>query len=101
MPPTGVEVKREQVTYSHLPLAIYRELAAHLRQVKGVSVQLIPQHSSKFDYLQSQVGGLQIEYGADLDSGGRQQVEEILNYYAEIYGQWDRQPLISNLVEHS
>lgn len=76
----------EQITYPNLPLAVYRELAAHLRQISGVSAQLIPQTSQEFDYYQSQVGGLQIEYAPDADSRGRGQVEEILSYYAAIYG---------------
>lgn len=72
----------EQITYPNLPLAVYREMAAHLRQVPGVSVELIPQTSEQFDYSQSQVGGLQMEYAPDIESRARQQVEEILSYYA-------------------
>jgi hypothetical protein len=81
---------REQITYPNLPLAVYREVAAHLRQVRGVGAVLIPQTSQQFDYCQSQVGGLQVEYASDIESQVRQQVEEILSYYAEIYGACDR-----------
>jgi hypothetical protein len=83
---TTAERQRERITYPQLPLAIYRELAAHLQQVPGVTVQLLPQDSPRFDYLQSQAGGLQIEYPQNLDSRDCQQLKAILNYYGEIYG---------------
>lgn len=75
----------EQITYPQLPLAIYLEVAAHLRQVNGVKTGLIPQVSLPFNYKQSQVSGLWIEYDADLDTTCQKQVEDILNYYAQRY----------------
>lgn len=69
-----------------LPLAVYREVVAHLRQVDGVSADLLPQTSQEFDYLQSQVGGISLSY-PDLPSTGAQ-VDAILEYYANKYGEW-------------
>ncbi|MCS6943500.1 MAG: hypothetical protein NZ901_11010 [Geminocystis sp.] len=69
-----------------LPLAVYREVVAHLRQVDGVSADLFPQTSQEFDYLQSQVGGISLSY-PELPSTSAK-VEAILNYYAGKYGSW-------------
>ena len=79
------------ITYPNLPLAIYRELAAHLRQVQGVAAEVLPQTSQQFDYNQSQAGGLLLEYDPSIDGRERAQAEAILSYYAEIYGTCDRQ----------
>ena len=68
-----------------LPLAVYREVAAHLRQVDGVDAGLIPQQSTNFDYSNSQVGGLWMRYARPAD---RRQVEKILTYYGDRYGAW-------------
>ena len=79
---------QHQICCPGLPLAIYREVAAHLRQVQGVEVDLIPQQSSQFDYSQSQVGGLLINYQAGMPLTGRTRVEQILAYYSDRYGSW-------------
>ncbi len=71
-----------------LPLAVYREIAAHLRQVEGVQVDLLPQTATEFDYLQSQVGGIRVAYAAAIAPRCRPQVAAILAYYAEHYGVW-------------
>ena len=39
---------RYQIQCPGLPLAVYREAAAHLRQVEGVETGLIPQQSQRF-----------------------------------------------------
>ncbi|MGB5594748.1 MAG: hypothetical protein WBM62_12035 [Crocosphaera sp.] len=83
--------KQEHITYPNLPLAIYRELAAHLRQIEGVSTQLIPQKSQQFDYAQSQIDHLEMSYSVELSSQEKQRLEEILNYYAQIHGTYQRQ----------
>lgn len=88
MPETSVKLKRQELTSPPLPLAIYREIAAHLRQVKGVNSGLIPQNSKEFDYLQSQVGGLWIEYEIDLKPEQQAKVSQILAYYAQKYAPW-------------
>lgn len=75
-----------QVEFPGLPLAVYRELAAHLRQVKGVETDLMPQLSQEFDYAQSQVGSLCIKYSQTADLSSRQQVDRILEYYQQRYG---------------
>ena len=75
---------KEKIEFPNLPLAVYREVAAHLRQVEGVEVGLIPQSSQQFDYNQSQIAGLWIQYSAS-DSQGRQRVEQILAYYRDRY----------------
>lgn len=72
---------RERFELSGLPLAVYREIAAHLRQVVGVEVEIIPQTSQQFDYEQSQVEGLWIDFSAESSSDSRRQVEQILTYY--------------------
>jgi hypothetical protein len=87
-----------QVTQNHLspdrifcpelPLAVYREVAAHLRQVEGVEAELLPQESTQFDYRQSQVGGLSIRYDAAADANSRQRVTQILAYYGDRHGSW-------------
>lgn len=84
------ENQRYQVEFPGLPLAVYRELAAHLRQVEGVETGLTPQQSQQFDYNQSQVGNLWIEYSEAADEAARQRVEQILQYYRERYGRTPR-----------
>lgn len=71
-----------------LPLSVYREVAAHLRQVEGVEVELMPQTAQTFDYNQSQVGGLWIQYDPT-QPATRQQVKQILVHYQNRYGAWD------------
>ncbi|HIK26333.1 MAG TPA: hypothetical protein IGP91_11925 [Thermosynechococcus sp. M46_R2017_013] len=49
----------EHVYYNpRMPLAVYRELAAHLQLLEGVSVRLLPQSRSQFDYDLSKLKGL-------------------------------------------
>lgn len=75
-----------------LPLAVYREVAAHLQQVQGVEVNIIPQTSQQFDYNQSQVGGLSIRYTDASDVVSRERVNQILAYYQNRYGAWEEEP---------
>ncbi len=81
MQQTTINQQQEQITYPHLPLAVYRELAAHLQQLPGVTTRLIPQQSQQFDYAQSQVDSIQINYPVDLPSLEQQQLKAILDYY--------------------
>ena len=53
----------------YLPLAVYQEVAAHLRQVNGVEVQLLRQPTQDFDYRESQIGGIQIRHTIDDEAG--------------------------------
>ncbi|MEQ9551911.1 MAG: hypothetical protein RIM23_20170 [Coleofasciculus sp. G3-WIS-01] len=75
------ESLRYYVSCSRLPLAVYREVAAHLRQVEGVDVELICQKSQRFDYNQSQVEGLWIHHADDSDAVSRERVNQILTHY--------------------
>ncbi|MGE5658405.1 MAG: hypothetical protein ACM37W_17510 [Actinomycetota bacterium] len=82
---------RYQIRCPKLPLAVYREVAAHLRQVEGVQIGLIPQQSQQFDYSQSQVGGLWIEYPQGTALESRERVDRILAYYSDRYGAWEHE----------
>ena len=77
---------REKILFKGLQLAVYREIAAHLGTVTGIEVGFIEQTSSEFDYNQSQVGGLWIDYGSNSNSQTRQWVKQILAYYQHRYG---------------
>lgn len=77
---------REKIEFAGLPLAVYREIAAHLRQVDGVEVSLIPQSSPQFDYHQSQIAGLWLSWMANAGVASRQRVQQILAYYQNLYG---------------
>ncbi len=76
---------KEEIEFPNLPLAVYREVAAHLRQVDGVKIDLIPQTSTEFDYNQSQIAGLWLEHDENLDEQSRILVEKILAYYRNRY----------------
>lgn len=80
---------RYQIQSPGLPLAVYREVAAHLRQVEGVETGLIPQQSQRFDYNDSQVGSLWIQYPEGFDLASRERVDRILAYYGDRYGSWE------------
>ncbi|MDZ8052097.1 MAG: hypothetical protein RMX68_001170 [Aulosira sp. ZfuVER01] len=80
-----MEIK-EKIEFAGLPLAVYREIAAHLRQVEGLEVSLIPQSSQQFDYHQSQIEGLWISWVSKPTSAVRQRVQQILAYYQNRYG---------------
>lgn len=73
---------QEQVILPRLPLAIYQELAVHLRQLPGVETRLIPQGSLQFDYLESQIGGLVLTYDSS-NLLNQQQIAEVLKYYSD------------------
>jgi hypothetical protein len=77
-----------KIACSTLPLVVYRELEAHLRQVSGVDVALLPQQVAQFDYALSQVGGLHLWFTADANLDSRRRVDQILAYYSDRYGQW-------------
>lgn len=86
-----LEPLRYQIRYPNLPLAVYREVAAHLRQVQGVEAGLIPQSSQQFDYNQSQVNALWIQHRDPSDSVSRERVHQILSYYQNHYGAWEEE----------
>jgi hypothetical protein len=79
---------RQPLCIPTLPLAIYREVAAHLRQVTGVDVELVPQMAQTFGYRQSQIGGLKLRFTDAADPSSQQRVQQILDYYGKRYGNW-------------
>lgn len=83
------QLRQYEIVCPGLPLAVYREIAAHIRQVDGVDAGLTPQESEHFDYHQSQVGSLRIQYAADLNPTRQEQVEKILAYYSGRFGPWN------------
>lgn len=87
MSQTITNQKEKKITCSRLPLAVYREIVAHLKQVDGVQADLLPQTAKNFDYLQSQVGGLKILF--PLQSDIEAQINSILTYYEDKYGKWE------------
>ena len=93
MKQTTVKQQQEQITYPNLPLAVYRELAAHVQQIPGVTTRLIPQSSQQFDYAQSQVESIEINYRIDLDTPQKKQLQAILDYYGQVYGAYERKSL--------
>jgi hypothetical protein len=80
---------RYQVRNATLPLAVYREVAAHLQQVDGVETGLLPQTSQQFDYQLSQVGSLWVEHSDTLNESQRERLQSILQYYSDRYGAWE------------
>ena len=78
----------DRLCWPKLPLAVYREIAAHLQQVEGVTVTLLPQQATQFDYELSQVGGLQIAITGDSGST-RSKIAQILQYYRSRFGDWE------------
>ena len=86
--------QHQKLTCPQLPLAVYREVAAHIRQVKGVEANPIlrsieHQPGAKFDYYQSQVAALEINYSAEVTEQHKQRVTEILDYYGKRYHPWE------------
>jgi hypothetical protein len=76
----------ETITWAKMPLSVYREVAAHLCQVFGVEVELLPQTAQQFDYTLSQVGGLRIHGENIVGAKDKARVVEILNYYCDRFG---------------
>jgi hypothetical protein len=94
MQPPAIDSNQQQFTCPQLPLAVYREVSAHLRQIQGVDASLIMRPlnhdpTEKFDYYQSQVAALQINFSENIDELARRQVTEILDYYAQRYQPWE------------
>lgn len=74
-----------EIQFPNLPLAVYMEIAAHLRQVEGVETGLYPASAQQFDYNQSQIGGLWIQYASSAGEDCRERVDQILAYYQNRY----------------
>jgi hypothetical protein len=84
---------KERYTCPGLPLAVYREVAAHLRQVTGVNAGLtvkpLQGDGETFDYNASQIEALWLEYPQDLATESQQRVRAILDYYGKRYQPWE------------
>lgn len=78
-----------RVRSGQLPLTVYREVAAHLRQVEGVETELVPQRSPQFDYTQSQIDSLWIRHAEPVPASVVARVQAILAYYGDRYGAWE------------
>ena len=95
MPPFTIAPQTKQrIVSPQLPLAVYREVAAHLRQVEGIDASLVlrpieHQPGAKFDYYQSQVAALEISYLKEISEKNKQQISNILEYYAQRYRSWE------------
>ncbi len=85
---------RYQVRCPSMPLAVYREVAAHLRQVAGIKTGIILENLQQFDYNQSQVNSLWIEYSQGAERKQQEQVEKILTYYSDRHGNWITLPWV-------
>jgi hypothetical protein len=72
-----------------MPLAVYREVAAHLEQVEGIKVAFLAPADRKFSYADSQLAGLEITGVDQLVDADRLQVERLLRYYADCYHEWE------------
>ena len=72
-----------------LPLAVYREVAAHLQQIEGITVSFLTPTDRKFSYTESQLGGLEITGGNLLTDSAKMRIDSVLKYYADRYYPWE------------
>ncbi|OKH18235.1 hypothetical protein NIES208_06530 [[Limnothrix rosea] IAM M-220] len=94
MQKTLPETIAEKLILKGLSLAVYREVAAHLRQIVGLEVELEPQRSPAFDYHQSQIGAMIIRYPETFTAEKLQIITDILTFYGDRHGQqWSREKL--------
>jgi hypothetical protein len=74
---------QKAIAIPNLPLAVYLEMASHLQQIPKLTVTILPQQSEVFDYYQSQIGGLLVEYSPDLNPTYLELLEEIILFYQQ------------------
>lgn len=78
------------IVHNHqLPLAVYREIAAHLQQIDGITVKFLVPNARAFNYTESQLGGLEIHGVERLTELDRSRFDRLLSYYAERYKPWE------------
>jgi hypothetical protein len=70
-----------QLINPQIPLAVYREMAAHLQMVPAVKTEFIPQDSKTFDYGLSQIKGLAIAYSGE--PRVEAELKPLLAYYVQ------------------
>ena len=80
-----------KVTISNhqMPLAVYREVAAHLQQIEGIAVAFLTPINRGFSYTESQLGGLEITGVDRLADPDKIRFERLLSYYADRYNPWE------------
>ena len=90
--PTKQNIIKKIYSSPKLPLAVYREVVAHLRQVEGVEAGLINKPlqggDEPFDYDASQIKALWLTYETDDSSEKVTQIQMILDFYAQRYDSW-------------
>ena len=86
--PNTSAIRQERIRFPNLPLAVYREIAAHLQQVTEVKTRLISQSAKEFDYTLSQIEALEVSYPSHLPATEKQLLTSILSYYAQRYGDY-------------
>lgn len=69
------------VRFPEMPLAVYRELAAHVQSLPGVTAQLEWNLTATFSYSDSQIGSMRLTLEPDVD---QERLRAILAYY----GSW-------------
>ncbi len=80
-----------QIQSPHIPLAVYRELAAHLQQIEGVTVASLEVAKDRpFDYTESQLGGLAVNGIDRLAAHDLARLQVILSYYIDRYDRSNR-----------
>ncbi|MFZ9739913.1 MAG: hypothetical protein ACO3EZ_18140 [Prochlorotrichaceae cyanobacterium] len=81
--------------FQEMPLGVYREVQAHLQQLQGLEVELLPQVAVHFDYRQSQLGGVRVQEspGQPFPEDDRSLLKEILAFYHSLYPLSDPQVL--------
>jgi hypothetical protein len=77
------------ISNHQLPLAVYREVAAHLQQIEGITVEFLTPIDRAFNYTESQLGGLKITGIDRLTDRNRHNFDQILTYYSNRYAPWE------------
>ncbi len=72
-----------------MPLGVYREVAAHLQQIQGVTVAFLAPIDREFSYLESQVGGLEITLTDRFNDRDRILLDRLLDDDSQRYARWE------------
>ncbi len=72
-----------------MPLSVYREVAAHLQQIEGITVAFLEPIDRVFSYTESQLGGLEITGADRLVTRDQIQLDRLLSYYTDRYPRWE------------
>jgi hypothetical protein len=77
------------ISNHQMPLAVYREVAAHLQQIEGIVVTFIDPKDRLFSYTESQLGGLVVTGADRLIDADKSRIDLLLRYYADRYNPWE------------